>query len=147
MSSLGINYYNKINRFFIRKGNKAIMEKLFRNVLLLQAVNNNNKVSIIQSLENCYYNSMYFIKLKEKTKKGSKYVTYKVTYLEKDKYEKQGLISFSKNINKIEKKGKPFVSILTEEIESLGNPNNKTHPVRLLRDNKHKLALKFAPSS
>jgi hypothetical protein len=147
MSSLGINYYNKISRFFIRKGNKAIMEKLFRNVLLLQAIDNNKKVSMLQSLENCYYNSMYFIKLREKTKKGSKYVTYKVTYLEKDKYEKQGLISFGKNINKADKKGKPFVSILTEEIESLGNLNNKTHPVRLLRDNKHKLALKFAPSS
>jgi hypothetical protein len=44
------------------------------------------------------------------------------------------------------KKGKPFTSILTEEIESLGNMNNKTHPVRVLRDSYHKLALKYAPS-
>jgi hypothetical protein len=143
---LGLDYYNKISQFFIRKGNKAMMEKLFKNLLLIQALDNNKKVSILQSLENCFYNSMYFIKLKEKSKKRKKYVTYKVTYLEKEEYEKKGLISFGKNINKMNKKGKPFTSILTEEIESLGNMNNKTHPVRVLRDSYHKLALKYAPS-
>jgi hypothetical protein len=71
---LGLDYYNKISQFFIRKGNKAMMEKLFKNLLLIQALDNNKKVSILQSLENCFYNSMYFIKLIEKSKKRKKHI-------------------------------------------------------------------------
>jgi len=143
MSSIGLNYYNKISQFFIRKGNKMVTEKLFKDLLLTRAVQ--NKPSIMPLLENCFYNSMYFIKLKEKVRKRRKKVIYKITYLEKEEYEKRGLISFGKNTNSIVKNAKPFVSILTEEIESLGNMKNKTHPVRALRDSKHQLAFKRAP--
>jgi hypothetical protein len=69
---LGLDYYNKISQFFIRKGNKAMMEKLFKNLLLIQALDNNKKVSILQSLENCFYNSMYYIKLHILKKKNMK---------------------------------------------------------------------------
>ena len=88
---------------------------------------------------------MYFVKLKENAKKKKNAITYKITYLEKEEYEKQGLISFGQNTNNLPRNGKRFSSILSEEFESLGNMNNKTHPVRALRDSKHQLALKRAP--
>ena len=143
MSTIGLNYYNKISQFFIRKGNKRVTEKLLKTVLVLRAVN--NKSPIVPLLENCFYNSMYFVKLKENAKKKKNAITYKITYLEKEEYEKQGLISFGQNTNNLPRNGKRFSSILSEEFESLGNMNNKTHPVRALRDSKHQLALKRAP--
>ena len=141
MCTIALNYYNKISQFFIRKGKKAIMEKLFKNLLSLRV--KTNKKAIAPLLEKCFYNSMYFVRLKVKTRRRKKRILYRITYLEEKDYEKRGLISFGKNTNSIPKNSQPFVSILTQEIESLAL--NKTHPVRVLRDTVHKTAFKFAP--
>ena len=141
MCTIALNYYNKISQFFIRKGKKPAMEKIFKNLLSLRV--KNNKKSIIPLLENCFYNSMYFIRLKVKTRRRKKHVIYRITYLEEKDYEKRGLISFGKNTNSIAKKSQPFALTLDQEIESLAT--NKLHPVRVLRDNVHKTAFKFTP--
>lgn len=141
MCTIALNYYNKISHFFIRKGNKAGMEKIFKNLLFLRV--KNNKQAIIPLLQNCFYNSMYFIRLKVKTRRRKKRILYRITYLEEKEYEKRGLISFGKNTNNIAKKSQPFALTLDQEIEALAT--NKLHPVRVLRDNVHKLAFKFTP--
>ena len=141
MCTIALNYYNKISHFFIRKGNKAGMEKIFKNLLFLRV--KSNKQAIVPLLQNCFYNSMYFIRLKVKTRRRKKRVIYRITYLEEKEYEKRGLISFGKNTNNIAKKTQPFALTLDHEIESLAT--NKLHPVRVLRDNVHKLAFKFTP--
>jgi len=88
---------------------------------------------------------MPFIRLKTKTRRRGKRVIYRVTYLTKEKAEKKALISFSKHMNAQNTNAKRFSTRLSEEIKSLAT--NKAHPVRLARDNLHKLALKHAPKS
>jgi len=139
--SIAIDFLNKISKFFVRKGNKAIMEKQFHNLLSLHV--KNNKKTMAPLLENCFYNSMYFVRLKIKTRRRKKRVLYRITYLEQDKYEKKGLLSFGKHTNSIAKNSQPFISTLAQELTSLAL--NKMHPIRLLRDHVHKTAFKFAP--
>lgn len=117
------------------------MESLFKDLLFSSAKQGNKKVS--SWIESCIYNSMPFIRLKSKSRRRGKRIIYRVTYLTREEAEKKALISFSKHMNSQNSNAKRFSIRLGEELKSLAT--NKAHPVRVARDNIHKLALKHAP--
>lgn len=138
MNSTSIQYYNKMQYFFIFKGKKNRIERLFKEMLLFRA--KNNKESLKSELNVCWYNSIPYIRLK--TKKNRKRVLHKITLLDRTWAEKQPLKVFSNQIRS--KTSQNFQVKLETQIEALAKERN--HPIRLNIENLHRLGKKDAPS-
>lgn len=137
MSVIGVQYYNKLQQFLIYKGKKNSTERVFRNLLISRA--QKAKSSLNAQLEKCKYNSTLFVRLK--TRRKRKRFLYRITFLEKDRAEKQGICAFGKQIRNQNPEKLEFA--LEKEIETLAK--ERTHPVRVNRDKIHQLARRFAP--
>lgn len=139
MSIIGIQYYNKLQQFLIYKGKKSRTETIFRNLLVTRA--KKNKSAFISELERCKYNATPYVRLKTRRKGRGKRVLYRVTFLEKNRAEKEAVSSFGKHIrNQI---GEKLDQSLEKEIEVFST--DRTHPVRVNRDKLHQLARRHAP--
>ena len=139
MSLIGTQYYNKLQQFLIYKGKKSRTETIFRNLLVTRA--KKNKSVFISELERCKYNATPNIRLKTRRKGRGKRVLYRVTFLEKNRAEKEAVSSFGKHIRS--QIGEKLDQSLEKEIEVFST--DRTHPVRVNRDKLHQLARRHAP--
>lgn len=139
MSIIGTEYYNKLQQFLIYKGKKSKTETIFRNLLLTRA--KKNKSAFISELERCKYNATPYVRLKTRRKGRGKRILYRVTFLEKNRAEKEAVSSFGKHIRS--QIGEKLGVSLEKEIEAFST--ERTHPVRVNRDKLHQLARRHAP--
>lgn len=137
MSTLGTQYYNKLQQFLIFKGKKSRTERLFRNLLISRA--QNFKSSLVPELERCKYNSTPYVRLK--TRRKGKRILYRINFLENKLAEKQSWSSFGKHLRN--QNSEKLQLNLEKEIETLSKERN--HPVRVNRDKLHQLARRHAP--
>lgn len=135
MSKIAIKYFETISQYFLRKGKKSVMEKLFKNLLFKRAKENKSKINPL--LETCFHSAIPYIKLKSRTKRRGKRTIYRLTFLERKKAERLSFAAFSKQVSA--KKSDRFVPKIEAEIESFGT--NKNHPLRLQRDKIHRIGL------
>jgi ribosomal protein S7 len=133
-----ILYLQKMKQFFVKKGKKSIVEKLFRTFLFKNSIN--KKSDINKMLIDASMNSMPYIKLK--TRRRGKKMLYKVNYLEKEDSLRKGLLAFSKNLN--ENKNINFLNSFEKELENLSIGKSV---IMSKRDEIHRLALENAPYS
>lgn len=110
------------------------MGKLFSNLLFNRA--KNNKFAFVKSLKTCYDSTIPYIQVKSKTRKYRKRVKYQLKWINKKQSEKFALSAFKKHVYAQPKN--QFSLKLSEGFKSIEQQKK-------LRDNIHKLALKYLP--
>lgn len=133
-----ILYLQKMKQFFIRKGKKSTLEKLFRTFLFNKCASKKNDINKI--IQDAAMNSMPYVKLK--TRRKGKRVLYKVSYLEQKDSMRKGLLAFSKNLN--DNRNIKFLNSLDKELDNLSSGKSV---IMTKRDELHRLALENAPYS
>lgn len=131
-----IKYLQKMKQSFIKKGKKAVMEKLFHNFLIKRV--ESKKKGLKKILLNARRNSTPYVKLR--TRKRGRRTLYRVTFLEKEAGLRKALLAFSKNLN--EHKDPKFLITLEKDLEFLSSGKSS---ITAKRNEFHKTALRYTP--
>lgn len=95
MKEQGLEYFQGLMQFFVKKGKKPRLETLFRFFFKERIKKNKQKKEkFLDIMNQCHYRATTFVGLK--TRKKRKRILYRVTYLEKENAEKKALMLLSK---------------------------------------------------
>lgn len=131
----GINYFQKLALYFLKKGKKSILESKIR--VYLKEVKQKKQKLLVNSTR-CVQNVRPYVRLL--VRKRGKRLKYKVGFIEREKAEKKAFLSISKLLK--DNKTGNFLSVLDKEIENIAlGKNNLVTKKNLL----HKTAWQFAP--
>lgn len=133
-----IAYLQQMKQFFIKKGNKTVMEKLFHTFLMNRA--QSKKGNLTKTLSDSMLNSMPHIRLR--TRRRGKRTLYRVNFMQNEESVRKALLAFSKNLN--ENKNPKFLISLEKELEVLGGGKSI---ITTKRDALHRLAIENIPYS
>lgn len=131
-----ILYLQKMKQFFIRKGKKNVLEKLFQTFLLNRAITSKDTVNNL--LRESTLNSVPYIKLRSR-RKGAR-VMHKISFLEKEESMHKGLLAFSKKIQEV--KSGNFSRALEQELNNLSLGKSS---IMAKRDELHAIAFDAVP--
>jgi ribosomal protein S7 len=137
MNFLPVEYMQRMQLFFLKRGKKASLETLLRNWLVNRA--QQGKTSVYSLLHNCILYGTPFISLK--TRRRGKRVFYKVGYMERSRGERKSLGALRQSIK--EQDYQRFTDALEKEIELLASGKSR---IVEKRDELHRLALEASPS-
>ena len=139
----GQTYLTQLKQFFLKKGAKSKMERLFKKYMIKPSSKKKAEGWSKKTQEKfikCEQNSTPYVKLK--IRKRGKRIKHRVTFLEKKHWLKKALLPFSKVVR--EKKMDRFLISFDKELENLSSGRST---VMIKRDEFHKLALAKAPFS
>lgn len=131
-----ILYLQKMKQFFIRRGKKNVLEKLFQTFLLNHAVTTKDTVNNL--LRESTLNSVPYIKLRSR-RKGAR-VMHKISFLEKEESMRKGLLAFAKKLQ--DTKSGNFLRALEQELNNLSLGKSV---IMTKRDELHATALDAVP--
>lgn len=132
-----VEYLQRLQLFFLKKGKKSLLETQLRRWMLNRALQ--EKSSLNSLLQQCILHGTPFVNLK--TRRRGKRVFYKVGYMDRYNGERKSLGVLRNTL-----KGQihvSFIQALEKEIETLAAGKS---PIVEKRDEMHRLALEAAPS-
>jgi ribosomal protein S7 len=132
-----VEYMQRMQLFFLKRGKKATLESSLRDWLVSRA--RQGKTSVYSLLHNCILHGTPFISLK--TRRRGKRVFYKVGYMERERGERKSLGALRQSLK--DQSYERFTQALEKEIESLASGKSR---IVEKRDELHRLALEAAPS-
>lgn len=132
-----VEYLQRMQLFFLKRGKKASLETLLRDWLVQRA--QQEKTSVYSLLHNCILYGTPFISLK--TRRRGKRVFYKVGYMERNRGERKSLGALRQIIK--DQNYSRFTEALEKEIELLASGKSR---IVEKRDELHRLALEASPS-
>jgi len=152
-------YFSRLQNHFIKSGKKAAIERLFKKSFLNKLKNEDKEEdkkegdtdesthlfwgnSLRIKLSRCEANATYNIRLK--VKKRRRYTKYRVTYLERTRWLKKALLPLGLSIKT--HKTYNLISGFKKEVDFLSVKNSQS-PIKLKRDDYHKLAVTTMPYS
>jgi hypothetical protein len=160
-------YFSRLQNHFIKSGKKSAIERLFKKSFLNQfknldkdadkkekeidfedkgILNESNKLFwgrvLRTKISRCEANATYNIRLK--VKKRRRYTKYRVTYLERTRWLKKALLPLGLSIKA--HKTYNLISGFKKEVDFLSVKNSQS-PIKLKRDDYHKLATASMPYS
>ncbi len=158
-------YFSRLQNHFIKSGKKAAIERLFKKSFLNKLKNADKEgdkkeidteeksitdestrlfwgTSLRTKLSRCEANATYNIRLK--VKKRRRYTKYRVTYLERTRWLKKALLPLGLSIKA--HKTYNLIPGFKKEVDFLSVKNSQS-PIKLKRDDYHKLAVTTMPYS
>jgi len=132
-----VEYLQRLQLFFLKKGKKSMLETHLRRWLIDRAQHDKSSVNLL--LNKCILHGIPFISLK--TRRRGKRVFYKVGYMERINGERKSLGAL-RNVLKGHTQAR-FVDALEKEIELLASGKSQ---IVEKRDELHRLALEASPS-
>jgi ribosomal protein S7 len=132
-----VEYLQRMQLFFLKRGKKASLESLLRSWLVRRA--RQGKTSVYSLLHNCILYGTPFVSLK--TRRRGKRVFYKVGYMERERGERKSLGALRQTLK--DQNYERFTDALEKEIESLASGKSR---IVEKRDELHRLALEASPS-
>jgi ribosomal protein S7 len=132
-----VEYLQRMQLFFLKRGKKSSLENLLRAWLIRRA--RQGKTPVYSLLHSCILYGTPFISLK--TRRRGKRVFYKVGYMDRSRGERKSLGALRQTLK--DQTYERFTEALEKEIESLASGKSR---IVEKRDELHRLALEASPS-